>query len=85
MRLPGGGGFWPPVDREPAAVLRDVIEGKVSIAAAAREYGVVVVCRTPPGDAIALPDDYSVDCAATADLRARMSGAPEPSLPVGHE
>jgi N-methylhydantoinase B len=74
MKLPGGGGFWPPLERDPSHVLRDVVEGKVSIGAAEQEYGVVIVCRTPPGDLISLPEDYEIDHAATAILRERLSG-----------
>ena len=39
----GGGGFGPAFDREPAAVLADVLDGKVSVAAAQASYGVVIV------------------------------------------
>jgi N-methylhydantoinase B len=35
----GGGGYGPPSERDPAAVARDVLEGYVSPAAAARDYG----------------------------------------------
>ena len=38
----GGGGRGHPFDRPAAAVLRDVLEGYVSVDAAAREYGVVI-------------------------------------------
>ena len=38
----GGGGRGHPFDRPPAAVLRDVREGYVSVEAAARDYGVVI-------------------------------------------
>ena len=38
----GGGGFGAAFDREPALVLDDVREGKVSAAAAERRYGVVI-------------------------------------------
>ena len=42
VNLPSGGGFGDPMDREPGDVLRDVMEGKVSIAHAAEAYGVVI-------------------------------------------
>jgi N-methylhydantoinase B len=80
MLLPGGGGFWPPLERCPDAVLRDVVEGKVSIAAAEREYGTVIVCRTPAEDAICLPGDYEIDRAATAALRERLLVIATPTL-----
>ena len=38
----GGGGFGDPFERDPAAVLEDVLDGKVSVAAARDRYGVVV-------------------------------------------
>lgn len=53
----GGGGFGPALERDPAAVLADVLDGKVSTAAAAARYGVVIV-------------DGAIDDAATAALRA---------------
>jgi N-methylhydantoinase B len=53
----GGGGFGDPFARDPAAVLEDVLDGKVSVAAARDGYGVVVV-------------DGAVDDAATRELRA---------------
>lgn len=39
---PGGGGYGNPLDRNPEAVLDDVKKGKVSVAAAHDQYGVVV-------------------------------------------
>ena len=54
---PGGGGFGDPFERDPAAVLEDVLDGKVSVPAAAERYGVAVV-------------DGRVDHGATARLRA---------------
>jgi N-methylhydantoinase B len=75
MELPGGGGFWSPLDRDPAAVLWDVIEDKVSIAAAAREYGVVVQCHLPADAIVRLPEDFSVDRDATERLRAALRAA----------
>lgn len=39
---PGGGGWGCPLDREPAAVLRDVMNGKVSREKAEELYGVVI-------------------------------------------
>jgi N-methylhydantoinase B len=38
----GGGGFGHPHEREPAAVLEDVLDGKVSVKAAHEHYGVVI-------------------------------------------
>ena len=42
VNLPSGGGFGDPLERDPAHVLRDVAEGKVSIKHAAAAYGVVI-------------------------------------------
>ena len=38
----GGGGYGDPLNRKPEAVLRDLVEGKVSINAAANDYGVII-------------------------------------------
>jgi len=57
-----GGGFGDPLLREPAAVARDISEGRVSAAVAASVYGVVLA-----GDA-----DPSVDEAATTARRAAL-------------
>ena len=53
----GGGGFGDPFERDPAAVLEDVLDGKVSVPAARERYGVVVT-------------GASVDERATRELRA---------------
>ena len=42
LRLPGGGGYGPPFERDPQAVLEDVRQGRVSVEAARQEYGVAV-------------------------------------------
>ena len=42
LRLPGGGGYGSPFERDPRAVLEDVRQGRVSVEAARREYGVAV-------------------------------------------
>lgn len=44
----GGGGFGDPFERDPAAVLHDVVNEKVSIAAAREEYGVVISTDAEP-------------------------------------
>jgi N-methylhydantoinase B len=43
IRTTGGGGWGDPLDREVAAVLRDVRWGKVSVSAARADYGVVLI------------------------------------------
>ena len=42
FRTPGGGGYGSPLERAPAAVLRDVVDGKVSVERARDVYGVVI-------------------------------------------
>ena len=41
-RTPGGGGYGPPLERDPELVLQDVIQGKVSLQRARDVYGVVI-------------------------------------------
>ena len=77
----GGGGFGDPLERDVAAVQRDLEEGSVTGAHAAAVYGVVL-------------DGESVDPEATDRRRAALRGArlgrgplPEPppaALPAGH-
>ncbi len=59
IRTTGGGGWGDPLERDPGAVLRDVRWGKVSVAAARDDYGVVIAAG-------------SVDEAETARERAAM-------------
>ncbi|MFF7245104.1 hydantoinase B/oxoprolinase family protein [Embleya sp. NPDC008237] len=66
IRTTGGGGWGDPLDRKTESVLRDVRWGKVSRAAAADDYGVVL---TGEGD------DLAVDEAATTALRASVRAA----------
>ena len=60
--MAGGGGSGDPLTRDPALVLEDAIEGKVTTAHAAAAYG-VVIDEGPP---------LTIDEAATARLRAHM-------------
>ncbi len=60
FEMGGGGGYGDPRTRPPEEVLRDVREGYVSPAAAARDYGVALV----RGDG-----GWALDLAATAALR----------------
>jgi N-methylhydantoinase B len=57
-RTAGGGGWGDPLERDPAAVARDVANGKVGREAARERYGVVVV-----------DDDALVDLELTTALR----------------
>jgi len=67
--LPGGGGYGHPFERDPLAVLDDVLNGYVSISAAAREYGVVIRCTKRADEQISMPEHFSVDTDATSTLR----------------
>jgi N-methylhydantoinase B len=60
----GGGGYGDPLERDPDAVRRDVLDEWISLEAASEQYGVVLV-----GDASDL--SLAVDPAATEELRAR--------------
>ena len=59
----GGGGWGDPLDRDPQAVLDDVLDEYVSIDGARRDYGVVLIGSL---DELAL----EVDEVATDELRA---------------
>ena len=62
LEIPGGGGFGPPLERDPEQVLDDVLDGYISIEAAKSKYGVVVLGETG-----------SVDRAETETLRAELA------------
>jgi N-methylhydantoinase B len=62
-RTSGAGGVGAALARDPEAVRRDVRNGLVSLAAAARDYGVVLDRRT-----------LALDNEATAKLRTRLEG-----------
>jgi N-methylhydantoinase B len=66
IRTTGGGGWGEPLDRPVGDVLRDLRWGKVSIAGARADYGVVV-----GGDA----DDPALDEPATMALRDELRSA----------
>lgn len=65
----GGGGWGDPSGREPGRVMRDVRDGYLSIAAAERDYGVVIT-----GDPGNDPEGLRIDEARTAALRRQRSG-----------
>lgn len=66
IRTGAGGGWGDPFEREPERVLKDVQSGLVSIAAAERDYGVVIE-----------PNSQTIDEARTATRRAgRRAGTP---------
>jgi N-methylhydantoinase B len=68
--LPGAGGWGPALDRDLEMVARDLRDGLVTIASAARDYGVV-----------AIGDPPLIDAAATEVLRAKLRVERKP-LPV---
>jgi N-methylhydantoinase B len=61
-RTAGGGGWGDPLERDPAAVARDVVDEKVGVEAARLQYGVVVA------------SDGAIDEGATEALRAGPRG-----------
>jgi N-methylhydantoinase B len=62
-RTAGAGGWGDPLDRPPEAVARDVLNEKVSVAAAGELYGVIVT------------DECDVDLPATLAARSRIRAA----------
>ncbi|MGE0797486.1 MAG: hydantoinase B/oxoprolinase family protein [Lautropia sp.] len=60
--LAGGGGWGDPLERDPQRVLDDVLDGKVTAAAAATDYGVVI-------------NGAMLDATATEATRARLRTA----------
>src|SRR5262245_28478958 len=81
VMLPGGGGFWSPLERDPEAVLRDVVEDKVSVGEAAAQYGVIVRYVGAPDAIVRLPEDYVLDRDETARRRAEMRAGPAEAGP----
>jgi N-methylhydantoinase B len=75
LDLAGGGGFGDPFTRDPKAVLRDVLNGFVSLDAARKDYGVVIRRLAPEWETVLLPEDFAVDDAGTSALRTASSQA----------
>ena len=71
LNPPGGGGYGDPFERDPEAVLADVVNGYVSIEAAAREYGVLVRFTGDPHSLVRPPEMYEIDRMATDVARRR--------------
>jgi N-methylhydantoinase B len=59
LDLPGGGGVGDPRARDPQAVLRDVVDGYVSLEAAQSLYGVTIKQRRRNGRVL-LPEDFEI-------------------------
>ncbi|MEU9686517.1 hydantoinase B/oxoprolinase family protein [Amycolatopsis japonica] len=57
--LPGGGGYGDPFERDPEAVLADVVDGYISVEAARELYGVEVTYHGDPEALVRLPEDYT--------------------------
>ena len=57
--IAGGAGYGDPLDRDPAAVLADLLDGKITAAEATKAYGVVLA-----------PDGAAVDEVKTKESRA---------------
>jgi len=72
IRTTGGGGWGDPLVRDPGLVAQDVRWRKVSVAAAAADYGVVLTGQN---------DDLAVDVEATRLLRAEKAAARPPDAP----
>jgi N-methylhydantoinase B len=68
----GGGGWGDPLDRDPAAVALDVLQGKVTAARARDDYGVVV--RDGEGEGVDVDEDATVE--VRAQMRAERGPAP---------
>ena len=69
MNPPGGGGYGNPLDRDPAQVLNDVVNGYVSIEAARDAYRVVVDFVGKEDSLVRLPKHYELNMAETTALR----------------
>jgi len=72
IRTTGGGGWGDPLSRPVDAVLRDVRWGKVSVAGALADYGVVVT---------GVRDSYVIDRTATFAARADLADRLSPDRP----
>jgi N-methylhydantoinase B len=71
----GGGGWGDPLTRELPMVLRDVTEGRVSVAAAECDYGIVFTTASSA-------DEPEIDEAATTKQRAALAKARPAELPM---
>ena len=59
LDLPGGGGVGDPRERDPQAVLADVVDGYVSLEAARALYGVTI--RQTRQGRVLLPEDFEIE------------------------
>ena len=58
---PGGAGYGDPRERDPELVLRDVVDGYVSLEAAEREYGVRIRYTGPRDALVRTPEMYELE------------------------
>ncbi len=72
IRTTGGGGWGDPLDRDVELVVRDVGWGKVSLAGAAADYGVVIT---------GTPDAPAADLEGTSALRMKIKAERPPGEP----
>jgi N-methylhydantoinase B len=77
---PGPGGWGDPLERDPARVLRDVLNELVGLDSARDDYGVVVVEEEERIDRPTVghggaPTAWTIDAAATARRRAELRAA----------
>ncbi|HZU66933.1 MAG TPA: hydantoinase B/oxoprolinase family protein [Ktedonobacteraceae bacterium] len=75
LNLPGGGGYGDPFKRPIELVLKDVVNGYVSLEAAEREYGVVIRYLGSEKALVRPPNLYMVDEEATEALRKTLPGS----------
>ena len=64
FQTPGGGGYGPPTERDPEAVLKDVIGGKINHQRAKDLYGVVIS-----------PNTNEIDHSATTQSRQKLTSS----------
>jgi N-methylhydantoinase B len=69
VNLPGGGGYGNPFERDAERVLRDVIEGYVTLEEAEKSYGVAIRYTGKAEELVKLPEDWMIDQRRTAELR----------------
>ena len=69
--IAGGAGYGDPLDRDPASVFADVLDGKVSAAIASTAYGVVLTL-----------DGTAVDEVKTKECRERLRRERSPVTPA---
>ena len=67
--LPGGGGYGHAFERDPQAVLDDVLNGYVTLEAAERDYGVVIRSSKRAAENVSLPRHLTLDAEATSRVR----------------